>query len=89
MNYLACRALHHYGNVDGPYRQKAENLYKQLRYSNKRTQNLQLLIIRMTFSIFVGICRSNLISNMYKEYTERGYIWEQYNDQTGRGQVHI
>ena len=32
MNYLACRALHHYGNVEGPYRQKAKKLYKQLRY---------------------------------------------------------
>ncbi|XP_077427821.1 mannosyl-oligosaccharide glucosidase [Vanacampus margaritifer] len=30
--------------------------------------------------------RTNIISNVYRQYTETGYIWEQYNDLTGRGQ---
>jgi len=29
--------------------------------------------------------RSNLISNVYKQYKENGYIFEQYNDD-GKGQ---
>lgn len=29
--------------------------------------------------------RHNLISTMYREYVETGYIWEQYNDMTGKG----
>ncbi|XP_069833166.1 mannosyl-oligosaccharide glucosidase [Dendropsophus ebraccatus] len=30
--------------------------------------------------------RINLISNLYRQYKESGFLWEQYNDQTGRGQ---
>ncbi|XP_030046760.1 mannosyl-oligosaccharide glucosidase isoform X1 [Microcaecilia unicolor] len=30
--------------------------------------------------------RSNLITNIYHQYLETGYIWEQYNDSTGKGQ---
>ncbi|KAA0202272.1 hypothetical protein HAZT_HAZT002463 [Hyalella azteca] len=30
--------------------------------------------------------RQNLIKNIIKEYKRSGYIWEQYNDQTGKGQ---
>ncbi|XP_041052088.1 mannosyl-oligosaccharide glucosidase [Carcharodon carcharias] len=30
--------------------------------------------------------RTNLISNMYKQFVQTGYLWEQYNDSTGRGQ---
>lgn len=31
VNYLAVKALHHYGTVDGPYKKNAENLYGRLR----------------------------------------------------------
>ena len=31
MNYLAVRALHHYSNTGGPYRQLAAQLYTDLR----------------------------------------------------------
>ncbi|XP_065121544.1 mannosyl-oligosaccharide glucosidase [Paramisgurnus dabryanus] len=60
INYLAVRALHHYSNIDGPYKEKAAAIYQEL--------------------------RTNLINNVYKQYLETGYIWEQYNDSTGRGQ---
>ncbi|XP_076150845.1 mannosyl-oligosaccharide glucosidase [Alosa pseudoharengus] len=30
--------------------------------------------------------RTNLINNVYRQYMDTGYIWEQYNDSTGRGQ---
>lgn len=30
--------------------------------------------------------RANLIDNVYQQYEETGYIWEQYNDSTGQGQ---
>ncbi|KAG7314201.1 hypothetical protein KOW79_022697 [Hemibagrus wyckioides] len=30
--------------------------------------------------------RTNVINNIYKQYQETGYIWEQYSDSTGRGQ---
>lgn len=30
--------------------------------------------------------RKNLISNIMKEYKRTGYVWEQYNDETGEGQ---
>ena len=32
MNYLAVRALHHYSNTEGPYKQLAAQLYTDLRY---------------------------------------------------------
>ncbi|KAJ8407547.1 hypothetical protein AAFF_G00274040 [Aldrovandia affinis] len=60
INYLAVRALHHYGNAEGPYRETAAVLYQEL--------------------------RTNVVSNVYRQYVETGYIWEQYNDTTGRGQ---
>ncbi|XP_064191214.1 mannosyl-oligosaccharide glucosidase isoform X1 [Anguilla rostrata] len=60
INYLAVRALHHYGNAEGPYRETAAALYQEL--------------------------RTNVVSNVYRQYVETGYIWEQYNDSTGRGQ---
>uniref|UniRef100_A0A803TTL9 Mannosyl-oligosaccharide glucosidase n=1 Tax=Anolis carolinensis TaxID=28377 RepID=A0A803TTL9_ANOCA len=60
INYLAVRALHHYGQLEGPYREQASALYRQL--------------------------RANLIGNVFRQYQESGYIWEQYNDSTGRGQ---
>lgn len=31
MNYLACRALHHYANISGPYQNLAGEIYAQLR----------------------------------------------------------
>ncbi|XP_053475561.1 mannosyl-oligosaccharide glucosidase [Ictalurus furcatus] len=60
INYLALRALHHYSSIDGPYQEKASDLYQEL--------------------------RTNVINNIYKQYHETGYIWEQYSDSTGRGQ---
>ncbi|XP_053560379.1 mannosyl-oligosaccharide glucosidase [Bombina bombina] len=30
--------------------------------------------------------RENLLSNLYRQYKETGFLWEQYNDQTGHGQ---
>jgi mannosyl-oligosaccharide glucosidase len=59
MNFLAVRALHHYGTVPGPHQSIAKDLYKSL--------------------------RANIIKNMYKQYSQTGFVWEQYNDQTGRG----
>lgn len=29
--------------------------------------------------------RTNIIDNIYRQYTASGYIWEQYNDKTGQG----
>ncbi|MCI4394790.1 hypothetical protein PGIGA_G00172780 [Pangasianodon gigas] len=60
INYLALRALHHYSSIEGPYQEKAADLYQEL--------------------------RTNVINNIYKQYHETGYIWEQYSDSTGRGQ---
>ncbi len=33
-----------------------------------------------------GQLRQNLIDNIFNNYMSTGYIWEQYNDSTGRGQ---
>lgn len=33
-----------------------------------------------------GELRSNVIRNIFRNYQSTGYIWEQYNDVTGRGQ---
>lgn len=30
--------------------------------------------------------RTNIINNVFRQYVDTGYIWEQYNDNTGRGQ---
>lgn len=30
--------------------------------------------------------KSNVVTNVYREYVRSGYIWEQYNDVTGHGQ---
>lgn len=29
--------------------------------------------------------RKNVVSNIIKQYKQTGYIWEQYNDETGKG----
>lgn len=59
INYLALKALHHYGSQPGPYSGDAKRLYVEL--------------------------RSNLVSNVIRQYQKSGYIWEQYNDSTGEG----
>ncbi|XP_053712097.1 mannosyl-oligosaccharide glucosidase [Synchiropus splendidus] len=60
INYLAVTALHHYGNTQGPYQEKAAALYEEL--------------------------RTNIVTNVYRQYVETGYVWEQYSDSSGRGQ---
>ncbi|KAM3831496.1 mannosyl-oligosaccharide glucosidase [Vipera latastei] len=60
MNYLAVRALRHYSQAEGPYREEATRLYHKL--------------------------RTNVIGNVLQQYLDSGYVWEQYNDSTGRGQ---
>lgn len=60
INYLALKSLKYYSQQDGPYKQKADKIYQEL--------------------------RANLIKNMVSNYETSGYIWEQYNDVTGRGQ---
>nr|DBA29559.1 TPA: hypothetical protein GDO54_009780 [Pyxicephalus adspersus] len=60
MNYLAVRALHYYSQQEGPHRERASSVYRELRI--------------------------NLIANLFRQYKETGFLWEQYNDQTGRGQ---
>lgn len=60
INYLAVRALHYYGNTEGPHQEKAAALYREL--------------------------RTNIINNVFRQFLDTGYIWEQYNDNTGRGQ---
>lgn len=59
-NYLAVRALAHYGARPGPQQHRARAIHRRL--------------------------RDNLVSNLLAEYKRTGFIWEQYNDKTGRGQ---
>ena len=33
--------------------------------------------------------RANLIENMHHQYVRSGYIWEQYDDNTGQGKVSL
>jgi mannosyl-oligosaccharide glucosidase len=54
------KALKSYSNVDSPHREKALQVYQEL--------------------------RKNIIDNMVTNYETTGYIWEQYNDKTGKGQ---
>ncbi len=60
INYLALKSLKHYSTVDGPYKAKASDIYKDLRQA--------------------------VMSNILDNYSKTGYIWEQYNDSTGKGQ---
>ena len=60
INYLALKSLKHYSTVDGPYKEKAAIVYKDL--------------------------RDAVINNILDNYSRTGYIWEQYNDITGKGQ---
>lgn len=60
LNYLTLKSLKHYSEVDGPYKIKAAQIYKELRES--------------------------LVSTIVNNYEDTGYIWEQYNDKTGKGQ---
>lgn len=49
-----------YSNIDGPFKEKALQVYQEL--------------------------RKNIIDNMVTNYETTGFIWEQYNDKTGKGQ---
>lgn len=60
INYLALKSLKHYSTVEGPSKQKANQIYNDL--------------------------RKVVVDNILKNYENTGYIWEQYNDNTGRGQ---
>ncbi|KAF1553121.1 Mannosyl-oligosaccharide glucosidase, partial [Eudyptes schlegeli] len=60
INYLALRALRGYAGAEGPQRERAAELYREL--------------------------RRNLVANLYRQYAESGFLWEQYSDSTGRGQ---
>ena len=59
INYLTLKSLKHYSTIDGPYKEKAATIYKELRQA--------------------------LVSNLVQNYEDTGYIWEQYNDKTGKG----
>ncbi|NXW52843.1 MOGS glucosidase, partial [Nyctiprogne leucopyga] len=60
MNYLALRALRGYAGAEGPQRERAAGIYREL--------------------------RENLVRNLYREFTDTGFLWESYSDSTGRGQ---
>lgn len=60
INYLALQALHGYASTEGPQRERAAELYRELRH--------------------------NLITNVYRQHTESGFLWEHYSDSSGRGQ---
>ncbi|NXU55680.1 MOGS glucosidase, partial [Turnix velox] len=60
INYLALRALWGYASTEGPQRERAAEIYRELRH--------------------------NLVANLYRQYTQSGFLWEQYSDSTGRGQ---
>ncbi|XP_064304785.1 mannosyl-oligosaccharide glucosidase [Phalacrocorax carbo] len=60
INYLALRALRGYAEAEGPQRERAAELYREL--------------------------RQNLVANLYRQHAESGFLWEHYNDSTGRGQ---
>lgn len=59
INFLAVRALHYYGTVEGPHKETAFKVYREL--------------------------RENIIKNVMEQYFKTGYVWEQYNDKTGKG----
>lgn len=59
INYLALKALHHYGSQPGPFSEDAKAIYVEL--------------------------RNNIVTNIIKQYKRTGYVWEQYNDNTGEG----
>ncbi|NWR82063.1 MOGS glucosidase, partial [Centropus unirufus] len=60
INFLALRALRGYAEAEGPQRERAARLYRELRH--------------------------NLISNLFRQYSQSGFLWEHYSDSTGRGQ---
>ncbi|XP_074721407.1 mannosyl-oligosaccharide glucosidase [Strix uralensis] len=60
INYLALRALRGYAEAAGPQRERAAELYRELRH--------------------------NLVANVYRQFSESGFLWEHYSDSTGRGQ---
>ncbi|XP_053921994.1 mannosyl-oligosaccharide glucosidase isoform X3 [Cuculus canorus] len=60
INYLALRALRGYAEAEGPQRERAAQLYRELRH--------------------------NIISNLFRQYSQSGFLWEHYSDSTGRGQ---
>ncbi|RXG68487.1 Mannosyl-oligosaccharide glucosidase [Armadillidium vulgare] len=60
INYLAIRSLKYYSEVDGPNREYAGEIYRDL--------------------------RKNVIENIMKQYNTTGYLWEHYNDKTGKGE---
>ncbi|KAM4673155.1 mannosyl-oligosaccharide glucosidase [Amazona ochrocephala] len=60
INYLAVRALHGYASTEGPQRERAAELYRELRH--------------------------NLITNVYRQHADSGFLWEHYSDSSGRGQ---
>ena len=60
LNYLVLAGLHHYARIDGPVRERAAEVYREL--------------------------RDNLVGTMVDEWERTGYLWEQYNPDSGRGQ---
>ncbi|CAG0921569.1 unnamed protein product [Notodromas monacha] len=59
MNFLVVRALRTYARIEGEYKERAAELYDEL--------------------------RRNVIANVFSEYKRTGYVWEQYDDTTGKG----
>ncbi|NXN93795.1 MOGS glucosidase, partial [Rhinopomastus cyanomelas] len=60
INYLALQALWGYSQAEGPQRERAADIYRELRH--------------------------NLVANVYRQFTDSGFMWENYNDRSGRGQ---
>jgi len=79
MNYLALGALYKtYGAQEGPYRERANQIYGDLR------KNVIDNVFKVS-SVLVTFQEISRFITVTQEYERTGYVWEQYDALTGEG----
>lgn len=75
-----------YAKESGPHQVRAAEIYSELRHNvieNAHRVSLQSDLVRLLLELISLL--SPLAALIYQEYVRTGYVWEQYDPETGEG----
>lgn len=83
MNWMVLKALHEkYAREEGPYKERAKKVYDELR-RNVVENVFKVSCAQALFTMFTSDVTDSWCA--CQEYQRTGYVWEQYDPDTGEG----